>query len=447
MALHWTNDTATLEVAVIRGHKRERDGGEECSPTKHFRYHISTHPEQSYDVTKFNTVSDIKLCEELGLLSPGEDVIESTDKCAGQYLSTPALWAMSQTVHATEHAIDRDMPASGHGRSDNDAAGGGAKHFFEKEQKKEDGGLVDVAAPDFAQALADALEAGFELKAVAHMNRARSEKSILEKKHTHCYTEADLDAFFQTMARCPAFKTAQLEGGGFTKGHHYHWRADPRDPLGVIRYRRWACACDVCWASPRNDYDTTGCKYAEIFGGLNEWKLLNLRPLITGQRAWVQRAADVQLQEKTDSFVDTIAASVADGRPTHAMLSKDESGADDHWLVDAVDGTVRTLDEDCVSPMLTGADGAPLQHTKGDRVVDCYFWYPYGQRRLRRYYLKDDTIIPIPTHMFLSVEGFAMPTAPKPKKGMHHEWVKHLPNDEYDAIQELMPEPWTDNYM
>ena len=25
--------------------------------------------------------------------------------------------------------------------------------------------------------------------------------------------------------------------------------------------------------------------------------------------------------------------------------------------------------------MLTNADGKPLRHTKGDRVIDCYFWY------------------------------------------------------------------------
>ena len=46
-----------------------------------------------------------------------------TDKCAGQYHSTPALWAMSQTACRTGHAIA--SPATGHGRSDNDTAGGG----------------------------------------------------------------------------------------------------------------------------------------------------------------------------------------------------------------------------------------------------------------------------------------------------------------------------------
>ena len=51
------------------------------------------------------------------------------------------------------------------------------------------------------------------------------------------------------------------------------------------------------------------------------------------------------------------------------------------------------------------------------------------------------------THMFLSVEGFVMPTAPKPKKGQHHEYIKRLPDDVYDAIQELLPEPLTDEYM
>jgi hypothetical protein len=49
--------------------------------------------------------------------------------------------------------------------------------------------------------------------------------------------------------------------------------------------------------------------------------------------------------------------------------------------------------------------------------------------------------------MFLSVEGFVLPTAPKPKKGRHDASIKRLPNDVYDAIQELLPEPWTDTYM
>ena len=57
--------------------------------------------------------------------------------------------------------------------------------------------------------------------------------------------------------------------------------------------------------------------------------------------------------------------------------------------------------------------------------------------------LKTEEVIPIPTHMFLSVEGFAMPTAPKPKKGRHDTTVKRLPNDVYDAIQERLPEAWT----
>ena len=54
--------------------------------------------------------------------------------------------------------------------------------------------------------------------------------------------------------------------------------------------------------------------------------------------------------------------------------SKDDDGEDDYWLVDAIDGIVRTLEQDCESPMLTDAKGEPLQHVKGDRVVDCYFW-------------------------------------------------------------------------
>ena len=40
-----------------------------------------------------------------------------------------------------------------------------------------------------------------------------------------------------------------------------------------------------------------------------------------------------------------------------------------------------------------------------------------------------------------------MPTAPAPKKGVHHVYVKRLPDDVYEAIQEQLPEPLTDEYM
>ena len=40
-----------------------------------------------------------------------------------------------------------------------------------------------------------------------------------------------------------------------------------------------------------------------------------------------------------------------------------------------------------------------------------------------------------------------MPTAPKPKKGKHDESVKRLLDDEYDAIQALLPEAWAEEYM
>jgi hypothetical protein len=111
-----------------------------------------------------------------------------------------------------------------------------------------------------------------------------------------------------------------------------------------------------------------------------------------------------------------------------------------------VDGAVRTLDADMESPMLLGADGEQLWHSEGDHVIDCYFWYPYGPRKHRRFYLGEE-IIPIPTHMFLSMEGFVMPLAPKPKKGAHHDWLMELPDDEYEAIQGLLPEPLAEEYM
>ena len=43
-------------------------------------------------------------------------------------------------------------------------------------------------------------------------------------------------------------------------------------------------------------------------------------------REKVQRAADLALQAETDKFVDTLSVSVANGRPTYAMLSKDKDG-------------------------------------------------------------------------------------------------------------------------
>ena len=59
------------------------------------------------------------------------------------------------------------------------------------------------------------------------------------------------------------------------------------------------------------------------------------------------------------------------------------------------------------------------------------------------------TIIPIPSHMILSLEGFLMPTADKKtsSKPTPNAFIKRLGSDEYDAILELLPEPWTDEYM
>ena len=76
--------------------------------------------------------------------------------------------------------------------------------------------------------------------------------------------------------------------------------------------------------------------------------------------------------------------------------------------------------------------------------------YPYGQQRHRKYYLKSD-VIPIPTHMFLGIEGFSMPAAPA-KKGAkqdarHDANIKRLPDDVYEAILELLPGGQTDAYM
>ena len=315
---HSPDATFTWQVAVIRGCK---DG----TPTKHFSFHLSDYPEQSYDITKFNTLYDIKLAESLGLLADGDDVYESVDGCGGQYISTPALFAISQVACQTGHAIDRARGAPYHNRSDNDAAGGGLKSFFEADQKKWFP-LIDVAAPSFAATCGAALESGFELKAVACMNLKRSEAALLEKKHSHMYTEAELDTFFETSPRVPPMKTAKLEGGGFTKDHMFHFRADPRDGLGWIRYRRWACACDVCWESPQNAYDTTGCAYEAIFGDMNEWHLIDLKPLIkAGERSTqatrqaVMREADVLLQNETDSFLKSMEADL-----TYAMQSKDD---------------------------------------------------------------------------------------------------------------------------
>ena len=67
-----------------------------------------------------------------------------------------------------------------------------------------------------------------------------------------------------------------------------------------IRYRRWACACDVCWESPRNGYDTTGCKYAAVLGDLNPWRIIDLRPLMGKPREVLSRWRTRYVEEQAN---------------------------------------------------------------------------------------------------------------------------------------------------
>jgi len=81
----------------------------------------------------------------------------------------------------------------------------------------------------------------------------------------------------------------------------------------------------MSFTSLGNNYNTSGCKYAVIFGDMNEWHLISLTPYIKSTRtkqatrAHMAKEADLLLQEETDSFMGTIVKSLADGRPTHAM--------------------------------------------------------------------------------------------------------------------------------
>lgn len=100
------------------------------------------------------------------------------------------------------------------------------------------------------------------------------------------------------------------------------------------------------------------------------------------------------------------------------------------------------------NPALHGpAVAAFMSHPIGKRAAASMQMEAPQDAAARRAAMDEKTVIPIPTHMFLSIVGFVMPTAPKPKKGKHLLYVKELPDDEYDMIQELMPEPMGGEYM
>ena len=433
-------------------------GGNQVVQVAHVNYifHISQHPEQSKDIVAINTVKDIQQAKQQGQLEEGQDVHEEVDGCAAQYISTPALWMLTVVCAHVGHAIDRLKKCSGHGRSENDAAGGAAKGHLKQEQKKGEESKVESSAEDFGASACNALNEDFSKKAPSFMNRKRSAAFKLENKAARNWTKKDIDdAIKEIGGRAPIFKTAVLNHG-FHMTHHF--RADPRDncdgKLGIIRYRRFPCACDCCLLSPYNDYNTDGCTKKKLFTTddgdyMNEWDIIDLNKYKDeGKSAAKQQKADaadatamaVSLQEVSDLF----ATSVEPGK-TYAM----RPGPDDVWFFKA-SSLGEVVSEEFIDPVMEKVDvedgdvDVSFVHRVGDVVVRGNYWEPAGDKHLHLFHLDEDNAAAVPAHMIIRLEGFEMedqgePAKPKSKKAKVEAkalaGAKHVPDEIWEDVQ------------
>lgn len=477
--------SATMETSIIRAALVGSDG--EIRSYRRSQLHISDDPEQSGDVSAAHlhhmigdmfTRGELRALRTRGRGDEGgyadEDVESkrrpkvqrSSDGCPHQYKGTPSMYVHGQLATTHDVILDSAFYATSHGRTDGDADGGDTKQGVADEQLKQEP-RIDRSNPAWGREVASFVNnhLGMMSRGGARMNAKRVDERLTSERTAVYYEKAEIELNLSAIGGpAPGMKTAALADGWHGT---YHFLFDPRDGAGFMRYRMLSCACAPCRrAIDRAEYATAHekCLLAPIYGERNKWHLTDLKKSIQAKgrseqatRATAQAHQDLMLQEETDEFVDT---SVKAGL-TYAMQAIDEGGDDDFWLIQpAVDGA-RTVEEDFDDPLMLAADGVTkLRHKKGDRVVDAYFYYDVV-RRPRCYTLDKGTTVSVPSHMIFCMEGFEMPLAsapaaskgkPKGKKSSASaraaaDAVYCLADDVYDTILELMPEPWTDEYL
>lgn len=335
--LHWQTTSVSIEVSLVLAWLRA-DGEGALSDIDETRekvyYHLSDFSKQDAAVTARNMTRLITDAMASGELAKGGTVWQKTDGCGKQYRSSKALYLLSLLSSTHGVVIDRMIEVSGHGKDAADGLGGLIKRFLRARFQRTRTPGVDEPATAWAAAslvngtttsvaaeCARQCALGFTQPLMGGMRSKAHRARAIDERVIDLYTMEDVKH------QETDFKTLKLGAGHDGLMGNFNLRTDPelgpRQGLGRAMVRRCACGCDACkvqlelrWLpglpveqQPRYA-SSRDCKYATIFEGLNDWRLVELEPKTAADAAEVNEDFQVIWQARGEALATRIADGV-----------------------------------------------------------------------------------------------------------------------------------------
>lgn len=448
---HWSNTAMTIEVAVVEGYRACDEAGlaalssdlqntpasergklleERHALEKRIYYHCSDYKPQTASVTTHNMEVMLKELISKGMLGrPGGCTSDSklrdngytvwlkTDGCAKQYKCGKAMYLLCKLAAKLNVTIDQMLEVTGHGKDEADGHGGVFKNWLQGEMMR--GDFVSEATPiieaadvadgehiSMAQVLTQHAAKGLGELKPAEMNRKRRAQSNTVSREFRTYEESDIrEAPDIKPMTDDLSRDAPVDADSRTKATfaHNNYRADPELQTGahyVIAVRRIACRCNGCARALQRPIMTRyspheACERFPIWGKLNDWKLVTLKPTDEEACAHMEADEDLVIQDKTDGM----AACIAQGDML-AMVGTGEHAPNGYYIVEALSAAYET--ENDMQLELLDEDGKPITLPKGSLAVDCIYW----NRQLPSWYTRYDEAdergrVTVPSHMIL----------------------------------------------
>ena len=167
--------------------------------------------------------------------------------------------------------------------------------------------------------------------------------------------------------------TAAAAKAGGTSSYHYHVYVCPELGVGRVAMRRIPCACfegfDQLKTPIKDRYtDSSSCKYWPIFGGLNDWHIIQVKET---KENVLEESEDAKVMIY-DAITDRMSDQIEDGN-IGAFVTEDAT-ADGYCLVKWI-GEPYNLEEEYT---LVDYD-PPIQIPIGELVVDAIFFEKVGR--------------------------------------------------------------------
>jgi len=287
-----------------------------------YHSYISDDNQQDARTSSINTEFMIQKLRSqgVGMLVADKSVLyELMDGCAKQYRSGTALYLM--TVIACKYGIilDRMISAPHHGKGPCDSQGGVDKTYIKLYMlvvgTPEDplsvhlmpaheiglDGLQDSFANRCVILLSDPKRCFGHQKGAGKKHQKRENAAVIDSRwckavhHDTAKTDTEANSTMPLKGTTYQCKSSCFPKKSGTKRNglkdHYHICACPELGLGKVAVRRIPCACDTCVSQLASPWDKkldaanqarfatpVGCKYSDVLGNLNEWKIVELLP-------------------------------------------------------------------------------------------------------------------------------------------------------------------------